>query len=216
MSRGRGRGRGDGARREMSALQTELIGKSIFRKNQDSADGFPDYEVNVSKQPTEEEKHIAHLLEQLQTGLKSSVFYLQKPAPPNEIERYSDRYFSSEQGEANGPKSLKGLKTNPELFPEELHPSILKKKAKKSRAAADVKNGLLEALEGAKDDDDGDDDDNEGSGEKKGEDDEEGAEEEIEEEDEEEENDYMDTYFDNGEAEDFGEIDDDDGGGDYY
>ncbi|KAI8323095.1 hypothetical protein GQ54DRAFT_117529 [Martensiomyces pterosporus] len=211
MSRGRGRGRGEGgARREMSALQTELLGKSIFSKNEDDTNGYPEYEMPISKPPTEEERHIAQLLGQFQAELRASVFCLQQPAPPKEIERYSDRYFKAGQnGTSKGSRSLKGLKTNAALFPEELHSAILKKKTKKTRSEVDNRDGLLEALEGAKDEDEDEDE------EKKGED-EEVAEEEIEEEDE-EENDYMDSYFDNGEADDMGDMDDDEGGGgDYY
>ncbi|KAJ2328670.1 hypothetical protein GGI00_004136 [Coemansia sp. RSA 2681] len=214
MSRGRGRG-GDGNRREISALQTELLGKSIFNKNGEKSNGFPDYDVVAGRTPTAEEKHVADLMEKFRSEMQSSVFCLQPPAPPRDIERYSDRYFK-----AATRQSLKGLKTDLSLFPDELHQELLKKRTKRVKAVVDSGDGLLDALKGAKDDDD--EDGAGGAGDKSGgsdaekSDKEDGDEElgdEDDEEDEEEGNDYLDSYFDNGEEDDMGDIDDDDGGG---
>ncbi|KAI9501779.1 hypothetical protein GGI25_005424 [Coemansia spiralis] len=209
--RGRGRGWGDGARREMSALQTELIGKSLFNKTEEKSSDFPDHEVTAGRASTEEERHIAELMEQFHEEIKASVFYLHLPPPPRDVERYSDRYFKKRTTYMQHP--LKGLRTNIELFPEELQSVLLRKKVKRTRAEVDGNDELLEVLKKAKDDED-----DEEEKDKKGSDDEDqDIEGELEEEEEEEENDYMDTYFDNGEEDDIGDIDDDDGGGgDYY
>ncbi|ORX68207.1 hypothetical protein DL89DRAFT_294129 [Linderina pennispora] len=152
MSRGGGRGRGRGTRREMSALQTELIGKSLFSKVDDESSVFPEYDVSTGKPPSREETHIAQLLSSYRQTLVTSMFYLQPPAPPRDIERFSDRFYTTD---ANRNPSLRTLKTSLDLFPDELHNED-------------------EEME------------------------------EIAEEDEEEENDYMDSYFDNGEADDIG------------
>ncbi|KAJ1951593.1 hypothetical protein FBU59_000068 [Linderina macrospora] len=203
MSRGRGRGRG-GARREMSALQTELIGKSLFSKVDEESSVFPEYDVAPGKPPSKEETHIAQLLASYRQTLTTSMFYLQPPAPPRDIERFSDRFYTAD---ANRNPSLRTLKTNLELFPDELHNVIsAKKRVKKGKGTGDGSNGLLDALNGAKDDDEDEE-------KKEGEDDEEM--EEVVEEEEEEENDYMDSYFDNGEADDIDGMDDDEGGGEY-
>ncbi|KAJ2434864.1 hypothetical protein GGF42_009154 [Coemansia sp. RSA 2424] len=153
-------------------------------------------------------------MEKFRSEMRSSVFCLQPPAPPRDIERYSDRYFK-----AATRQSLKGLKTDLSLFPDELHQELLKKRTKRVKAVVDSGDGLLDALKGAKDDDD---EDGAGAGDKSGgsdaekSDKEDGDEElgdEDDEEDEEEGNDYLDSYFDNGEEDDMGDIDDDDGGG---
>ncbi|KAJ2063171.1 hypothetical protein GGI17_001907 [Coemansia sp. S146] len=211
MSRGRGRG-GDGNRREISALQTELLGKSIFGKYGEKSSGFPEYDIVAGRAATEEERHVADLMEKFRAEMQSSVFCLQPPAPARDVERYSDRYFK-----ATTRQSLKGLKTDVSLFPDELHSELLKKSAKGKKAAVYSGNGLLDALKGAKDDD-------EEGGDKSGSDadktDKEDGDEELgdeeDEEDEEEGNDYLESYFENGEEDDMGDLDDDDGGGGDY
>ncbi|KAJ1957528.1 hypothetical protein EC988_000784 [Linderina pennispora] len=191
----------------MSALQTELIGKSLFSKVDDESSVFPEYDVSTGKPPSREETHIAQLLSSYRQTLVTSMFYLQPPAPPRDIERFSDRFYTTD---ANRNPSLRTLKTSLDLFPDELHNVVsVKKRSKKSKSSGDGGDGLLDALNGAKDDDDDDED----SEKKEGEEDEEM--EEIAEEDEEEENDYMDSYFDNGEADDIDGMDDDEGGGEY-
>ncbi|KAJ2492896.1 hypothetical protein IWW37_001068 [Coemansia sp. RSA 2050] len=210
MSRGHGRGRGDGNRREISALQTELQGKSIFSKNGDRSNGFPEYDIVAGRAASEEEKHIADLMEKFRAEMQSSVFCLRPPAPARDVERYSDRYFKPA-----ARQSLKGLKTDVGLFPDELHSELLKKSTKGKKTAVYSGNGLLDALKDAKDDDD-----DEGAGDKSGSDaektDKEDGDEELgdeDEDDEEEGNDYLESYFENGEEDDLGDLDDDDGGG---
>ncbi|KAJ2003831.1 hypothetical protein GGI04_001715 [Coemansia thaxteri] len=220
MSRGRGRGRGGdgGNRREISALQTELLGKSIFSKNGDKHLGFPEYEVNAGRAASEEEKHVSELMEEFRNQLQSSVFYLQPPVAVRDIERFSDRFFKQAP-----QQSLKGLRTNVKLFPEELQSVVLKKRTKRTKAAVDNGDGLLNAINNARDDDEEDRDGKSGSDDDKSgkEEDDEAVDGEEEEDDEEDGNDYIDSYFDNGEEDDIGEIDEDDGGGgggggDYY
>ncbi|KAJ2402933.1 hypothetical protein GGI23_000357 [Coemansia sp. RSA 2559] len=199
----------------MSALQTELLGKSLFNKNDEAGGGdFPEHDVTAGRASTKEEKHIAELAQEFRESVKSSVFYLHLPPPPRDVERYSDRYFKN-QGSDYVQHPLKGLQTNVDLFPEELHTVLLKKRVKRTRVQVDGEDDLLEVLKKTKDDD-GDDDAEEGDKDKEkkdGESDDDGIEGEIEEEEEEEENDYMDSYFDNGEEDDMGDVDDDDGGG---
>ncbi|KAJ1781501.1 hypothetical protein LPJ59_007038 [Coemansia sp. RSA 2399] len=200
----------------MSALQTELLGKSLFSRSDEAGGGdFPEHDVTAGRASTKEEKHIAELAQEFRENVKSSVFYLHLPPPPRDVERYSDRYFKN-QGSGYVQHPLKGLQTNVDLFPEELHTVLLKKRVKRTRVQADGEDDLLEVLKKTKDDD-GDDDAEDGDKDKEkkdGEsDDDDGVEGEIEEEEEEEENDYMDSYFDNGEEDDMGDADDDDGGG---
>ncbi|KAJ1668162.1 hypothetical protein IW140_000672 [Coemansia sp. RSA 1813] len=199
----------------MSALQTELLGTSLFNKSDEASGDFPEYDVTSGRASTKEEQHIAELAHEFREEVKSSMFYLHLPPPPRDVERYSDRYFKS-QGSGYVQHPLKGLRTNVDLFPEELHTVILKKRVKRTRAQVDGGDDILEALKKTKDDDDDDAEDGDKDKEKKdGESDDDGIDGEIEEE-EEEENDYMDSYFDNGEEDDMGDADDDDGGGAYY
>ncbi|KAJ2708104.1 hypothetical protein FB645_000213 [Coemansia sp. IMI 203386] len=204
----RGRGWGGGARREMNGLQTELLRDRKLRKLDSGVKGnFPEYEMIPGRPLTSEEKHIANLMDEFRNELKSSVFYLKSPPAPPEVERFSDRYHTKE----DSTKSLKELKTDIALFPEELQSVLLKKRTKKAKKTDVDGDGVLAALKDVKDEDDEDDDD-----EKSGKEDDEQDEVLEEEEDEEEGNDYMDSYFDNGEEDDIGDIDDDEGGGDYY
>ncbi|KAJ2554667.1 hypothetical protein EV175_002516 [Coemansia sp. RSA 1933] len=208
----------------MSALQTELLGKSLFSKNEEANGGaFPDHDVTAGRESTKEERHIAELAQEFRETVRSSAFYLRLPPPPRDVERYSDRYFKN-QGSGYVQHPLKGLQTNVDLFPEELHAVVLKKRVKRTRVQADGEDDLLEVLKKAKDDDDDGDGDGDaedgdkekGKEKKEGQSDDDGVEGEIEEEEEEEENDYMDSYFDNGEEDDMGDMDDDDGGGGAY
>ncbi|KAJ1829587.1 hypothetical protein LPJ56_000236 [Coemansia sp. RSA 2599] len=202
----RGRGWGGGARREMNGLQTELLRDRKLRKLDSGIRAtFPEYEMVPGRPLTSEEKHIASLMDGFRNELKSSVFYLKPPPTPPDVERFSDRYHTKEEG----TRSLKELKTNVALFPEELQSVLLKKRVKRAKRAEDDADGVLAALRDAKDEDEDDE-------EKSGKEDEDQEELLEDEEDEEEGNDYMDSYFDNGEEDDLGDIDDDDGGGDYY
>ncbi|KAJ2368622.1 hypothetical protein IW150_005362 [Coemansia sp. RSA 2607] len=215
MSRGRGRGGGAGARREMSGLQTELLRSSKLTKQEPGTPPlFPEYEPTPAVEPSSEERIILKLMEEFRNEIQSSVFFLKPPPTPPDVERYSDRYHVSD----DKSKSLKELKTDITLFPEELHSVLTKKRVKKSKRTEDDGEAMLAALQGVKDDDgnsdEDDDDGNDAKGNKGGEDGEEL--EEQEEEEDEEENDYLDAYFDNGEEDDLGDIDDDEGGGDYY
>ncbi|KAJ2788055.1 hypothetical protein GGI15_000230 [Coemansia interrupta] len=214
MSRGRGRGGGAGARREMSGLQTELLRSSKLSKQEPGTPPlFPEYEPTPAVEPSSEEKIILKLMEEFRNEMQSSVFFLKPPPTPPDVERYSDRYHVSE----DKSKSLKELKTDIALFPEELHSVLTKKRTKKSKKTQDDGEAMLAALQDVKDDDgnsDEDDDDSDAKGNKDGEDGEELG--EQEEEEDEEENDYLDAYFDNGEEDDLGDIDDDEGGDDYY
>ncbi|KAJ1834690.1 hypothetical protein LPJ63_001740 [Coemansia sp. RSA 2711] len=203
MSRGRGRGRGGGQRREISGLQSELTGVNL---PDPPPELFPKFDVPAVRSTTTEEKHINALMNKFRTDIKASVFYLQPPSPPREIERYSDRYFTGAK-----EASLKDVKTDLLLFPEELQQVLSKRKIKRAKATAESSEDVLKMLDKVKD--------SEGKeGEKEGEEEaSDEGEELVEEEDDEEENDYMDTYFDNGEGDDIGDMDDDDegGGGDY-
>ncbi|KAJ1860078.1 hypothetical protein LPJ73_001537 [Coemansia sp. RSA 2703] len=208
-------GGGAGARREMSGLQTELLRSSKLTKQEPGTPPlFPEYEPTPAVEPSSEERIILKLMEEFRNEIQSSVFFLKPPPTPPDVERYSDRYHVSD----DKSKSLKELKTDITLFPEELHSVLTKKRVKKSKRTEDDGEAMLAALQGVKDDDgnsdEDDDDGNDAKGNKGGEDGEEL--EEQEEEEDEEENDYLDAYFDNGEEDDLGDIDDDEGGGDYY
>ncbi|KAJ1722776.1 hypothetical protein LPJ53_002832 [Coemansia erecta] len=198
----------------MSGLQTELLRSSKLSKQEPGTPPlFPEYEPTPAVEPSSEERSILKLMEDFRNEMQSSMFFLKLPPTPPDVERYSDRYHVSE----DKSKSLKELKTDITLFPEELHSVLTKKRVKKSKKTEDDGEAMLAALQGVKDDDgnsDDDDDDNDAKGNKDGEDGEELG--EQEEEEDEEENDYLDAYFDNGEEDDLGDIDDDEGGGDYY
>lgn len=209
--RGRGGGGGTGVRREMNALQTELLGKSLFTKNGEESGLFPAYEIPTGRASSREEKKIAALMDTFFTQLQESVFYLKPPPPPPEVERYSDQFYESSRTDQ---QSLKGLKTKIELFPEELHRVLLVKKRTKrlngkEKVDGGAADGLEDVLKNAKEDNEEGGSDEEGNNEE--------IIEEEEGEDEEDGNDYMDTYFDNGE-DDMGDVDEDEGGGggDYY
>ncbi|KAJ2617882.1 hypothetical protein H4S08_000117 [Coemansia sp. RSA 1365] len=213
MSRGRGRGRGRNG--IVSSLQTELANRDLFENASGKLAIFPSYEVTAGRAITKEEAHIADLMEQFRSDFQESMFYLQPPPPAAEIERYSDRYFK-DQGK-DKKRSLKELKTDINLFPEELHSVLLKKRVKRTKAVIGDKEGLLEFLENTKDEE-GDETakDKTLSGDEKSDEGEEQDQELLEaEEDEEEGNDYMDSYFNNGEEDDIEDIDDEGGGGDY-
>ncbi|KAJ2163117.1 hypothetical protein GGF46_000046 [Coemansia sp. RSA 552] len=201
------------------ALQTEFLGKNIFDKAKDMLEIFPEFDVAAGRPATSEEQQIARLLDELRSDMQASMFYLQPPPPPRDIERYSDRYFN--QG-GHGRHSLRDLKTDVDLFPEELQPVLAKKRSGRRgpKSQRQQPDDIMDLLKDARD---SDSDDQADGVKKKAGSDEEGSEvgdaELVEnEEDEEEGNDYLDTYFDNGEDDDMGDLDDDDGGGggDYY
>ncbi|KAJ2653882.1 hypothetical protein IWW40_000166 [Coemansia sp. RSA 1250] len=203
MSRGRGRGRGRGGpRREMTGLQSEFIHGQLFNEKQPPKQ-YPEYDILPVREATKEERHIIDLMNQFQAEMKASVFYLQQPAVPHDIIRYSDRYITEAK-----TASLKNIKTDLQLFPEELHSVVSSKKIRRTKATEESSEDVLKMLdraqqkEGEKDEEDKSDQEEELL--------------EEEEDDEEEGNDYLDTYFDNGEDDDIGDIDDDEGGGDYY
>ncbi|KAI8379491.1 DNA-directed RNA polymerase III, subunit Rpc31 [Radiomyces spectabilis] len=170
---------------------------------------FPEMDVPIPRKSTATEETQWKLRKEYLTLIKNSPFHIQRPPPPPDIERYSDKYKSTETKK----RSLRDISTDLDFFPEELmsiiDPSKAKKKRKKQVAQDDF--GQLEALLNAEDkDDDGEDNDEE---KEEGE----GEENEEEYEDEEElvdDNDYNQTYFDNGEGEDMDD-DDGDGAGDY-
>ncbi|PIA19170.1 hypothetical protein COEREDRAFT_5694 [Coemansia reversa NRRL 1564] len=214
MSRGRGRGRGRNG--IVSSLQTELANRDLFENASGKLAIFPSYEVTTGRAISKEEAHIADLMEQFRSDFQESMFYLQPPPPPPDIERYSDRYFK-DQGK-DKKRSLKELKTDINLFPEELHSVLLKKRVKRAKVAIGDKEGLLEFLENTKDEEGNETakDKSALSGDEKSDEGDEQDQELLEaEEEEEEENDYMDSYFNNGEEDDIEDIDDDGGGGDY-
>ncbi|KAJ1858602.1 hypothetical protein IW147_002524 [Coemansia sp. RSA 720] len=199
MSRGRGRGRGrGGARREMTGLQSELMGSKLLNENTTPV-LFPEYEAQIMREPTNEEKYISVLMSQFQTSMKASVFYLHAPRPPSDIERYSDRFISQTKS-----MSLRDIQTDISLFPEELQRTVSKRKIKRTKVQGDVDVGLLDRMS-----DSGSED-----GEKADEEEDE-EEEEVAEEEEEDGDDYMATYFDNGEGDDMGDGDDE-GAVDYF
>ncbi|KAJ2358856.1 hypothetical protein IWW50_000299 [Coemansia erecta] len=212
MSRGgRGRGRG-GARREMTGLQTELMGKNLFSDKPSEPPGlFPTYDVFAGRDATDEEKYVSALMNAYKMDMRASVFYLQAPPPPRDIERYSDRFAKGTKHE-----SLKDIQTDIALFPEELQSTVSRRKIKRTKVAADA-DDVLKLLDKVRDES-GDEEDEEGEKKKKDGENSEDDEERLaeDEEEEEEENDYMATYFDNGEDDDLGDGDDDEGGGDYY
>ncbi|ORX89590.1 hypothetical protein K493DRAFT_305633 [Basidiobolus meristosporus CBS 931.73] len=224
MSRGgRGRGRGGGPGRAgppMSGLQSEVQGMVFFPA--EPLEIFPEIDLPIPKSITYEEREALKLLREYKKSLKESPFYLELPPPPKDIERYSDRY----QHRSTSKEHLSSVIADLSFFPEELHSAVDKTKTVKKPKKVNF-NVDLEALNSLEkeEQDDGkvrpmlhfsneaihsysclagkqNADEEEGA---EGEDNEEAYDEE---EDFEEETDYVDSYFDNGEGD---EYDDDDG-----
>ncbi|KAK9712070.1 hypothetical protein K7432_007394 [Basidiobolus ranarum] len=205
MSRGgRGRGRGGGgtgrAGPPMSGLQSEVQGLVFFPA--EPLEIFPEIDLPIPKSITYEERESLKHLREYKKTLKESPFYLELPPPPKDIERYSDRY----QRHNSSKEHLSSVITDLSFFPEELHVAFDKTKTAKKRKTVNFNMDLetLNSLEKEEQDDGKKADDEEAA---EGEDNEEINDEE---EDFEEETDYVDSYFDNGEGDEY--EDDDDSG----
>ncbi|KAJ1966702.1 hypothetical protein H4R35_006927 [Dimargaris xerosporica] len=198
MSRGGGRFGGAARRGPMMAE----LANNVFK---DPGNLFPEFDLPQRRSANAHEQEVLTLMRDYKALLRGSPFYLDLPSTPPEVERYSDRYNTAANAKAAKPL-LKSLDLDVALFPAELHPTVSRKKTSTARAKQSTADGVdltaLDTLENAANSDDADDKD-----EAKADEDPE-VEMEEEEEDVEEENDYIVSYFDNGEGDD---IDDDSG-----
>ncbi|KAI7903231.1 DNA-directed RNA polymerase III, subunit Rpc31 [Cokeromyces recurvatus] len=159
---------------------------------------FPEMDVPIPRKPTSNEVQEWKLKKEYLAMVKESPFHLTPAPPPPDIERYSDKYKVQVE-----KRSLRDIETNLDFFPEELQ-TILDPRQQKARTAIDEYGQIQALLDAEVKDDEEDNDENKEKEEEEGEN-------EEEYEDEEElfdENDYVETYFDNGEGDD-----DDDGDG---
>ncbi|KAJ1673977.1 hypothetical protein EV182_004210 [Spiromyces aspiralis] len=109
MSRGRGRGRGSKA--PLSALQTELLGIALFSKK--LTEDYPEFELPTHQAPSEAEKEVVLLVDELERDMRNTPFYLKDQVMSYDIERYSDRYLSASTGrDAQSSKTLRSIKTS--------------------------------------------------------------------------------------------------------
>ncbi|KAJ1974134.1 hypothetical protein H4R34_004829, partial [Dimargaris verticillata] len=196
MSRGGGRFGGAARRGPMMA---ELAG-NVFK---DPGNLYPEFDLPQRRPANAHEQEVLTLMRDYKAQLRTSPFYLDFPPTPPEVERYSDRYNAATKAKGTKPL-LKSLGLDVTFLPAELHPTVSSKKSTAARAKQVTVDGVdlqaLDTLENAANSDDADDKEEA----KAGEDPE--IEIEEEEEDVEEENDYVVSYFDNGEGDD---IDDD-------
>ncbi|KAI8100055.1 DNA-directed RNA polymerase III, subunit Rpc31 [Halteromyces radiatus] len=169
---------------------------------------FPKMDVPVPRKPSSVEQTQWQLRKDYLERIKNSPFYLTVPPPPKDIERYSDRYKQTNHNK----RKLRDIKTNLDMFPEELQ-SILdpsKTKKKRKQQARDDFGQIEELLNKANEDKEDEEEDGEKAA---------GSDAEVEEEEYEDEedlvddNDYGQNYFDNGEDDGDG---DDDGDGEVY
>ncbi|KAI8072699.1 DNA-directed RNA polymerase III, subunit Rpc31 [Gongronella butleri] len=237
MSRGGfGRGGGGGAKTGASALISfDLLRdgglNSLFKEQSEI---FPQIEVPVPRKPapTEHDRWLAR--KSYLDSVRNSPFLLAVPPPPKDIERYSDKYRVPKR-----KRLLRDIRTDLDMFPEELQSIVAPSKAKKSKIKPKKKIndarrdrvaqlafvvsfvertaqtqdafGQIEALlASANDEKDDEKDEDKAPGSDVELDDEENFDDE---EDMIDDNDYGQNYFDNGEDDD---VDDDDGDADYY
>ncbi|XP_024130560.1 DNA-directed RNA polymerase III subunit RPC7 [Oryzias melastigma] len=160
---------------------------------------FPSIEFKpVPLKGGEEEDYMLALKQELRGAMQRLPHNIKARSNTTEVEKYTERYLK--QSELNSEDWTPDWN----LFPKELMPQSKKRRIKKGTTTKTVKKlkedkaNLLSKLdELAKKDENPEKSDDET--EKKAEEDEEIVEEEIDEEDIEEENDYIESYFDNGE-----------------
>ncbi|KAM8760199.1 DNA-directed RNA polymerase III subunit RPC7 isoform 1-T2 [Acanthopagrus schlegelii] len=164
----------------------------------------------------EEEDYMLALKQEMRGTMQRLPHNIKPNSSKAEVEKYTERYLKQKQAEDD--------EWTPDwnLFPKELMPQKkktrvkpgTKKKTVISRKDAEAMLSKLDEL-AKKDDGNPEKSDDETDKKKGNEDDEEIEEEEYEEEDIEEENDYIESYFDNGEDFEAGSDDNMDGEGTY-
>ncbi|KAF9918773.1 hypothetical protein BX616_005782 [Lobosporangium transversale] len=196
MSRGGGRGgRGGGRGGGRSGPNIQMFGPDAIHPTfNNPGETYPDIVLPVAKETTDREIEMFMKMKKLKDIYYSSSYYLTEPRKPSAIVRYTDRYH--EDMAATRPK-LETIKSNKAFFPDELH-SILDPKAVRKRKTV-RRNIDLSKL--GEDIDEGEEeiDPETGLAKKSTEEDEEVEDEEYEDDEDAEENDYVETYFDNGE-----------------
>ncbi|KAI8058452.1 DNA-directed RNA polymerase III, subunit Rpc31 [Syncephalis plumigaleata] len=218
MSRGRGRGRGGGggAGRGAMAFQVYKVKYKGFLFPTEPVATFPEITLPIPRKLTSEEEAILQQQDKLMEVLRNSAFYLTVPPPSKDIERYSDKYLTTNQ---HRPK-LRTILTDLNFFPDELHRIL--DPTKKGNVQRKIDMDLATTFErieqqALEDDKEGDEEeeDKEGGnakgGRQDGDDDEDDGAVDAEYEDEDDDY-YAQQYFDNGEGDEGGDDEDLDGG----
>lgn len=215
---GRGRGRG----RRMMSFSVEAVGisrgDSLPPSIQQPTPLFPVMEQKpLPLAGGEEAEYLLALKQEFRGAMKSLPFFIQPAAAHRDVERYSDKYHSSEQTDSlmdwtpDWKRLPKELRVHVRKTPKDgvaaaaaavaaarssKGPSGQKKKKKKVKEKEEVLL-KLESLEKKEEQESSEEE--EGEEKKKQEEEEAEAEEEYDEEEFEEETDYIMSYFDNGE-----------------
>ncbi|XP_059195606.1 RNA polymerase III subunit GL b [Centropristis striata] len=150
----------------------------------------------------EEEEYLLALKQEFRGAMKSLPCFIQPAAAHRDVERYSDKYHSSEQTDA-----LTGWTPDAKRFPKELSVSAVRRpdrlhSGQKKKKVKEKEEVLLklETLQKKEEQQSSEEEEEEGEEKKKKQEEEEAeGEEEYDEEEFEEETDYVMSYFDNGE-----------------
>ncbi|CAL1699209.1 unnamed protein product [Somion occarium] len=152
---------------------------------------YPEMEVPLLNEYSEDEKRIAELQLGFSARLRKSAYYITEPTKSIELPRYSDKYRPSQ---ASQP-TLKRKDLHQPFFPQEIFEGYFNPKKRKITARKGVKKRVnldeIEAETGEKEE--GEEERSEAGSE--------AAEQDYDVE-EEYDNDYAENYFDNGENED--------------
>uniref|UniRef100_A0A8B9HWZ6 DNA-directed RNA polymerase III subunit n=1 Tax=Astyanax mexicanus TaxID=7994 RepID=A0A8B9HWZ6_ASTMX len=178
---GRGRGRG-----QLSfSIEAVGIGKgeNLPPSTVQPTQLFPPLEHKpVPLQTSEEAEYMLALKQEFRGAMKTLPFYIRPAAPKKDVERYSDKYQSTEPSD----NTIEWTPENP----------VIPKESKKPRVNKEEIIRKLETLEKKEEEVSSDEEEGE---KKKTEEEEAEGEEEYDEEEFEEETDYIMSYFDNGE-----------------
>ncbi|XP_031167079.1 RNA polymerase III subunit GL b [Sander lucioperca] len=209
-------GRGGGRGRRMMTFSVEAVGitrgDSLPPSIQQPTPLFPVMEQKpLPLTAGEEEEYLLALKQEFRGAMKSLPCFIQPTAAHRDVERYSDKYHSSEQTEAltdwtpdwkRLPKELRVKKpprggVSAAVSRSDKLQSGQKKKKVKEKEEVLLK---LETLQKKEEGQSSEDEEEEGEEKKKKQEEEEAeGEEEYDEEEFEEETDYVMSYFDNGE-----------------
>ncbi|KAM4600554.1 DNA-directed RNA polymerase III subunit RPC7-like [Polymixia lowei] len=214
-----GRGRGRGRRHMTFSVEAVGIGRgeSLPPSILQPTPLFPPMEHKpVALVMGEEAEYMLALKQELRGAMKSLPFYIRPAAPKKDVERYSDKYHSSEPAD-----NMIDWRPDWRTLPKELRIKVRRpqsgstcvpvERSVRAQACQQVRKDKeevimkLETLE--KREEEGSSEEEEGEQKKRPEGDEAEGEEEYDEEEFEEETDYIMSYFDNGE--DFGGDSDD-------
>uniref|UniRef100_UPI0037E8B2E5 DNA-directed RNA polymerase III subunit RPC7-like n=1 Tax=Semicossyphus pulcher TaxID=241346 RepID=UPI0037E8B2E5 len=202
-----GRGRG----RRLMSFSVEAVGinrgDSLPPSIQQPTPLFPVMEQKpLPLTGGEEAEYLLALKQEFRGAMKSLPCFIQPAAAHRDVERYSDKYHSSEQTEPptdwtpdwrRFPKELRTACRDSAGRRADRAPSAQKKKRVKEKKEVLLKLETLEKKE--EQGNSGEEEEEEGEEKKKQEEEEAEGEEEYDEEEFEEETDYVMSYFDNGE-----------------